>query len=366
MSEYQENEAEQQYRTDAAPSAEQNGNYAYCELPIVPEPVFEADVNPGRADALRIIRTKWVNGTVLHYHFFDGREQERDVVREAFDLWKNVGIGLRFEEVDSPTEAEIKIAFVRGAGSKSFVGTDAIDLAPGPDERTMNFGWDLTRHPSEIDTAVHEIGHAIGFPHEHQNPNAGIVWNEEAVFADLAGPPNGWSRDKTFFNIIRKIDPDTVQGSEWDPNSIMHYPFKAGLINEPAKYRAGLFPAGGLSARDTTWVRTFYPPLSDADHEELRPFDSVRLAIAAGEQKNFVIRPDATRYYEIRTFGTSDTIMVLFEDQNGEPRYLTAEDDSGEDRNAHIRVKLLRGRRYVLRIRLYYAGSEGEAAAMIW
>jgi hypothetical protein len=90
------------------------------------------------------------------------------------------------------------------------------------------------------------------------------------------------------------------------------------------------------------------------------------LAIAAGEQKNFVIRPDATRYYEIRTFGTSDTVMVLFEDQNGEPRYLTAEDDSGEDRNAHIRVKLLRGRRYVLRIRLYYAGSEGEAAAMIW
>ena len=366
MSAYQENEAEQQYRTDAAPSAEQNGNYAYCELPNVPEPVFEADVNPGRADALRVIRTKWVNGTVLHFNFFAGREQEKDVVREAFDLWKNVGIGLRFEEVDSPTEAEIKIAFVRGAGSKSFVGTDSIDLAPGPDEQTMNFGWDLTRHPSEIDTAVHEIGHAIGFPHEHQNPNAGIVWNEEAVFADLAGPPNGWTREKTFFNIIRKIDPDTVQGSEWDPNSIMHYPFRAGLINEPAKYRAGLFPAGGLSARDTTWVRTFYPPLSDADHEELRPFDSVRLGIAAGEQKNFVIRPDATRYYEIRTFGTSDTVMVLFEDQNGEPRYLTAEDDSGEDRNAHIRVKLLRGRRYVLRIRLYYAGSEGEAAAMIW
>ena len=53
----------------------------------------------------------------------------------------------------------------------------------------MNFGWDLTQ-PGEIDTAIHEIGHTLGFPHEHQNPHAGIVWDEEAVYAALAQPPN--------------------------------------------------------------------------------------------------------------------------------------------------------------------------------
>ncbi len=58
--------------------------------------------------------------------------------------------------------------------------------------------------------------------------------------------------------------------------------------------------------------------------------------------------------------------MVLFEDLNGEPRYLTADDDSGEDRNAYIRVKLIKGREYILRIRLYYASSLGETAVMIW
>jgi len=366
MSEQEQNATEQEYRVDAVGSAEQSDAYAYCAQPIVPERVFEGDVNPERAETIIVIDRKWVNGTVLHYYFFETTEQQKDVVRRAFDTWKDLGIGLRFEEVDSRDEAEIRIGFTRGDGSWSYVGRDIIDLVPGPDERTMNFGWDLTRTPREIDTAVHEIGHTLGFPHEHQNPNAGIVWDEEAVYAALAKPPNSWNRQKTFFNIIRKIASDTVQGSEWDPNSVMHYPFGSGLIKEPAQYRSGLVPAGGVSDRDKTWVKTFYPPLSDADYEELKPLESVRLALAAGEQRNFTFRSEATRYYEIRTFGTSDTVMVLFEDLNGELRYLTADDDSGEDRNAYIRVKLMKGRKYVLRIRLYYATRTGETAIMIW
>lgn len=366
MSEQEQNTSAQGYGADAVPSVEQGERYAHCELPLVPERVFEPDVNPDRAALILVSGKKWVSGTVLHYYFFDGSEEERNVVRKAFDTWKNLGIGLRFEEVDSRDEAEVRIGFKRGDGSWSLVGRDVIDLDPGPDKRTMNFGWDLTRHPREIDTAVHEIGHTIGLPHEHQNPNAGIVWDEEAVYAATAQPPNRWSREKTYYNIIRKISPDTVQGSQWDPNSVMHYPFEPGLIKEPAQYRNGLIPAGGLSERDKSWVRTFYPPLDEADYEELNPVESVRLALAPGEQRNFVIRPQATRYYEVRTFGTSDTVMVLFEDLNGEPRYLTGDDDSGQDRNAYIRVKLRKGRKYLLRIRLYYASRAGETAVMMW
>jgi len=58
--------------------------------------------------------------------------------------------------------------------------------------------------------------------------------------------------------------------------------------------------------------------------------------------------------------------MVLFEDVNGELRYLTADDDSGVDRNASFRVKLFAGRRYVLRVRLYYAQQAGATAVMMW
>lgn len=146
----------------------------------------------------------------------------------------------------------------------------------------------------------------------------------------------------------------------------MHYPFGPGLIKAPPQYAAGLNPAGGISARDRTWVKTFYPPLSGSDHLTLEPLRSQPLSLQPGEQANYVIDPPATRMYEIRTFGASDTVIVLFENQNGTLRYLRGDDDSGEDRNAYLKVKLFKGRKYVLRVRLYYADRAGDTAVMVW
>jgi hypothetical protein len=363
---------------------EGRGRFSYCSLPEVPEPELPPDVNPNRAALIMLLANKWVNGTVLHYYFFDQEtdgetvwfadgttawrswttdDEEKDVVRKAFQVWKDVNIGLDFKEVNSRDEAEVRIGFMRGDGAWSYVGRAVLDY--GPDERTMNFGWDLTRYPDEIDTAVHEIGHTLGLPHEHQNPFAGIEWNEEAVYEKLGQPPNSWSKDKTFYNILRKINADTVQGSNWDPNSIMHYPFEAGMIVKPEEYKNGLFPEPGLSDRDRAWVQAFYPPLPD-EVPELKPYQSQPLAIPPGGQANFVILPTSTRYYEMRTFGTSDTVMVLFEEEEGELRYRTADDDSGEDTNAQVHLKLIKGHKYVLRVRLYYAERSGETAVMMW
>ena len=363
-------------------------HYSYCSLPAAPERMLGAEVHESRASLILLYGNKWVNGTVLKYYFFDKEtdgkyiftadgtrqwrpyttnEKEKDVVRKAFETWKNLGIGLEFKEVDSRDEAEIRIGFMRGDGAWSYIGRDIIDLGIGRDDRTMNFGWDLSRQPRELDTALHEIGHTLGFPHEHQNPYAGIVWDEEAVYKSLAQPPNNWSRDKTYHNIIRKISPDTVQGSTWDPNSVMHYPFEPGLIKEPPQFRTtGITPAGGLSERDQNWVKNFYPSLEPNKEVELKVAESAKLNISPGEQKDFIIKPNASRNYEIRTFGTSDTVMVLFENVKGELRYLKGDDDSGEDRNALIKVRLRKGRSYVLRIRLYYADHAGETAVMYY
>lgn len=188
-------------RSARAVADKQTRSFSYCSLRPVRVRTFAADVTPGRVELIVMLANKWANGTVLHYYFFDkptdgeqvvftdGTSEwvpwtttaaEKEVVRKAFAAWKDVGIGLEFKEVATRDEAEIRIGFMRGDGAWSYVGKDIRDY--GPNERTMNFGWDLTRDPSEIDTAIHEIGHTLGFPHEHQNPNAGIVWDEEAVY----------------------------------------------------------------------------------------------------------------------------------------------------------------------------------------
>jgi hypothetical protein len=360
------------------PGSQQNGHgsveagvQSYCALPEVPEPEMDASVSPHRASLIRYIGKKWVNGTKLRYYFFETGEfsannVQKDLVRKGFQVWKDVGIGIEFEEVTQISEAEIRIGFLQGDGAWSYVGRDILTI-PGQSERTMNFGWDLTADPRGVDTPVHEIGHTLGFPHEHQNPFAGIEWDEEAVYRYFGGPPNNWPRQRTYHNILRKLSEGEVDGSTWDPDSIMHYSFPGNLIRQPEQYRTtGIRPRLGLSEHDIAQAKLFYPPLVESTYPALKPFRSEALSLSPGEQKNFRVEPDATRTYTIQTFGDADTVMVLFEDQNGDLRYVAGDDDSGKDRNASIRVRLYRGHQYVLRIRLYLNYSAGSTAVMVW
>ena len=343
----------------------------YCAAKFPPVRRFAAGVEAGRARLIRQTADKWINGTTLRYWFFDkpskwsAANAQKNVVREAFRQWKALGIGLDFAEVKNRADADLRIAFDQSDGSWSYIGTDVRTKRSDP--RTMNFGWDLTEDPKEgMDTAIHEIGHTLGFPHEHQNPFAGIVWNEKVVYASLAAPPNQWSKSTTFHNIIEKIVPDTVQGSDWDANSVMHYPFEAGLIDKPIQYRKGITPAGGLSARDRKWALQFYPPIKAKGTPRLAPLQSTALTLAAGQQANFLFKADASRVYEFRTFGSADTVMALYENKTGSSAPIAEDDDSGTERNAHIKTALKSGKEYILRVRLHFAKASGKTAVMAW
>jgi hypothetical protein len=359
-------------------------SHRYCNARATVPREFDPGTPADRVRAINSLRDKWVNGTELSYHFFDqpgdgqnvgfadgstqfmswvGAVAQKDVVRQAFKHWADLGIGVRFKEVPSRDQAMVRIGFQSGDGAWSYVGRTVLDI--GADQRTMNFGWNLV---GDLDTAIHEIGHTLGFEHEHQNPFAGILWDEEKVYESLARPPNRWNRQKTFFNIIRKLDDNQVQGTEWDPDSVMHYAFEAGLIKVPTRFQTqALRPAGGLSARDRSQVRQLYPaqgPVSG--FPDLQLMQSRPLNIGSGEQIDLRLSPKRSRVYEIRTFGVSDVVIVLFENVAGELKYLGGDDDSGEDRNAYMKLRLSRGRKYVLRLRLYYAHHAGETAVLWW
>lgn len=363
-------EAKKSAKSKVSETESEEARKPLCQIP--PRPVRQLPphvaADPGRAAAIIGGDGKWANGTVLHYCFFRGRghfavpKTQADAIRRAIAEWKAIGIGLEFKEVDKLSEAEVRIGYSTADGSSaSAVGRQVLRVPLN--EPTTVYGWDLTSHYGH-GTALHELGHVFGMEHEHQNPFAGITWHEEAVYASLAKPPNGWDRATTFQNILQKLSTDQVQGSSWDPDSIMEYEFERGLIDVPDKYDVnGLTPPATLSSADKEWVLKWYPSQAVAP-PALEPFVAATAELAAGEQIDFTLTPTESRKYRIETKGSLDALLVLFENIDGEPRYLSGDDDSGEDRNAAIEYKLFSGRSYIVRLRLYNPGQSGKTSVM--
>ncbi|HUS00468.1 MAG TPA: M12 family metallopeptidase [Chitinophagaceae bacterium] len=359
----------------------------FCSVKKSPPIILSGNITGERARLIVQNVNKWANGTTLYYYFFDkktdgayikfkdgtkewrpwkGSKNQTDVVRRAFKIWKELGIGLDFKEVKTREEADIRIAFMQDDGSWSYIGRDIRRKRKDP--RTMNFGWNVAtrdRH-NGIDTVLHEIGHTLGFPHEHQNPFAGIVWNKKAVYESLAAEPNEWSKEETDFNIIDKLSKREVNGSTWDPDSIMHYPFEKGLIIKPEEYaNKDLEPAGGLSPQDIEYALTFYPAQNVKKDINVSAMASYNIDVKNTEQQNYIFIPGHTKKYTIQTIGEIDTVMVLSEKINNELKYIAGDDNSGTDKNALISATLTQGKTYIIKVKVYYKKPDKKTALMI-
>lgn len=198
---------------------------------------------------------KWEPGARISVSFLGGSDALQNRVKAVAEEWVADGMArLSFRWIDDPA-ADIRIAFIQGDGSWSYLGTVARDIeAPEP---TMNYGWltDASDDESLRRVVLHEFGHALGMIHEHQNPEGGIAWNEAAVIADLSGPPNNWDLDTTRHNVLNKYDPDAVDATEVDPTSIMMYPIPAAWTDDG--FSAGM--NNELSDLDRELIREAYP-----------------------------------------------------------------------------------------------------------
>jgi serralysin len=150
------------------------------------------------------------------------------------------------------------VAFVADGSSWSALGTECLraDLFPN---QTMNLGWltDETDDDEFSRVVTHEFGHALGCIHEHQNPDADIPWNTDAVYRYYA-ETQGWDKATVDQNMFRKWA-DTLH-STFDKESIMLYAV-------PKELTMGGYEVGWnrhLSEKDKAYIGTVYPPAAPA------------------------------------------------------------------------------------------------------
>ena len=298
----------------------------------------------GATRAMAPIGKTWMNGSTLRVRFMGGTPDEQATAREQAGWWGQAA-NLKFEFNDAPN-ADIRIAFDAGDGAWSYIGTDCRRIPVN--QPTMNLGF------LDGGTAAHEFGHAIGLAHEHQNPRGGIQWNEQAVIQELAKSPNFWDEETARHNVLRKYSVDQINGTDFDPDSIMLYFFPASWTLNGIATQANEV----LSAIDKQFIAgaKAYPKtgVTPVTAVELEVNGKKRTAASIGkfgEEDLYRFTMPRDGRYRIDTRGPTDVVMKLFGPNN--PTALIAEDDdSGVDTNALINADLIAGQ-YFVQVRHY-------------
>ena len=298
----------------------------------------------GLVRAISPIGKAWMNGSTLRVRFMDGTANQQAIAREQAGWWGQVA-NLKFEFNDA-SAAEIRITFNPSDGAWSYIGTDCREIPMN--EATMNLGF------LDGGTAAHEFGHAIGLAHEHQNPAGGIQWNENVVIREAAKSPNFWDEATTRHNILRKYSANQLNGTAFDPDSIMLYFFPAtwtlngigtkandvlSRIDKDFIAGAKMYPKTGGTVSNAAVLKVNAPKRTEASIGKV------------GEEDLFKFTAVSDGRYVIDTQGSTDVVVKLF-GPNSETALIAEDDDSGIDTNALIARDLIAGT-YFVQVRHY-------------
>lgn len=317
------------------------------------------------AQRIALLKAKaWQPGSKIHVAVQDASPAQRKKVQETFEEVSsicNLDFGWKPKGVQT---AECRITFIPGQ-AWSYIGTDATQQPKN--KGNMNLGFGL--NDGNEGTYRHEFGHFIGAIHEHQNPQGGIKWNREAVIRSLSGPPNNWDRETIEHNMFEGYDRNQINGSQFDPKSIMLYPIPKEWTLDGFTSR----PNAVFSELDKQWMRKQYPgrggpvdpvdPVKPTDPiERILPvikLDSMRDGIGKpGETDIYTIPIDEAGYHRIEATGPTPVVLRLF-GPNSKTSMIAQTNNTGTWLNAVISRPLNPGK-YYLMVTHAITGGQGE------
>lgn len=189
---------------------------------------------------------KWPQKYKIKISFLKATPNEIALIKRVAQEWFDE---INLEPVWMTSGGEVRIAVNRGGGSWSFLSTDCWGIKDQT-KPTMVFGW--------LDAPVirHEFAHGIiGMIHEHQHPERGFQVHAEAAYKLYGEPPNNWSRQEVYNNVIYQHPVNQTNFERYAPDSISHYHLDERIT-------VGDFSVGYntvISPSDKTFARSLYP-----------------------------------------------------------------------------------------------------------